>query len=178
MPLFSFLSSKLPCRGCLVTQEPNQTVIPDFPQTPKGQWDTFKHQTAFTSDKHWKAPQSVSFPRANLWETLPWDSLSILNLPWYISTNGLYFLISTVTNPGKKKKTKGLGESHACATLTEPIRLYLAKGEVQILCSGLELDLKKKKIIKLRQLSHPYYSANLRTKRKFVTWIDHYLLPH
>lgn len=58
-----------------------------------------------------------------------------------------------------------------CATLTEPIRLYLAKGEVQILCSSLELDLgkKKKKIIKLRQLSHPYYSANLRAKQKFVT---------
>ena len=71
VPLFGFLSSMLPCRGCLVTQETNQTVIPDFPQTPKGQWDTFKHQTVFTSDKHWKAPQSVSFPRANLWETLP-----------------------------------------------------------------------------------------------------------
>lgn len=88
--LFGLLSAKLLCVGCLVTQEPKQIVIPNFPWTPKGQCDTFKHHTVFASNKYVNAPWFVSFPGLTFGKCSPeMAGLSFSNPAWYISTKGL-----------------------------------------------------------------------------------------
>ena len=89
--LFGLLSAKLLCGGCLVTQEPKQIVIPNFPWTPKGQCDTFKHHTVFASNKYVNAPWFVSLPGLTFGKCSPeMAGLSFSNPAWYISTEGLF----------------------------------------------------------------------------------------